>query len=212
MAARASRSVTRADVRHYAGSSRNVCVCRPNGCRSSVAIADVRGSQGRTDIDFNVSNTSDIALVGVADSPGLRIGVDVESEDRMLNHAGLARKYLTSREQAAIASADDDAHRRAFLRLWTCKEAMSKATGQALSAPLRKLDVELDAVVASRRRAGAVHCRRLAFGSRRCARRLPGHRRALATARDCNLDKPGGTRQRNTQPVACAGRPLTRPN
>ncbi len=99
--------------------------------------------QGRTDIDFNVSNTSDIALVGVADSPGLRIGVDAEREDRVLNHAGLARKYLTSREQAAIASADEDAHRRAFLRLWTCKEAMSKATGQALSAPLRKLDVEL---------------------------------------------------------------------
>lgn len=98
---------------------------------------------GRTDLDFNVSNTRNITLVGLVDLPGTRIGVDVEHEDRALNHLGLARKFLTSREQSAIASPDIDEHRRAFLRLWTCKEAMSKATGQALSAPLRTLDVEL---------------------------------------------------------------------
>ena len=98
---------------------------------------------GRTGLDFNVSNTRNIALVGLVDLPGTRIGVDVEHADRALNHLGLARKFLTVREQAAIASLDEDAHRRAFLRLWTCKEAMSKATGEALSAPLRALDVEL---------------------------------------------------------------------
>jgi 4'-phosphopantetheinyl transferase len=98
---------------------------------------------GQRAFDFNVSNTRTIALVGVVETPNLRIGVDVEYEDRPLNHIGLARKYLTSREQSAIASGDVDAHRRAFLRLWTCKEAMSKATGEALSAPLRELDVEL---------------------------------------------------------------------
>lgn len=99
---------------------------------------------GRTQFDFNVSNTRNIALVGLVDSPGMRIGVDVESEDRALNHVGLARKFLTAREQAAIASRDVAARRRAVLRLWTCKEAMSKATGHALSAPLRALDVELE--------------------------------------------------------------------
>jgi 4'-phosphopantetheinyl transferase len=76
-------------------------------------------------------------------SAGIRIGVDVEHGDRTLNHAGLARKYLTSREQSAIAQCDADSHRRAFLRYWTFKEAMSKATGDALAAPMRKLDVEL---------------------------------------------------------------------
>ena len=98
---------------------------------------------GRTGIDFNVSNTCNVALVGLVESPATRIGVDVEHEARALNHVGLARKFLTTREQSAIATLDADAHRRAFLRLWTCKEAMSKATGQALSAPLRDLDVEL---------------------------------------------------------------------
>ena len=113
-------------------------------------VAIERGRRGRpqlashADVDFNVSNTTDVALIGVACSSQIRIGVDVESRSRVLNHAGLARKYLTAREQAAIANLSDDAKRMSFLRSWTCKEAMSKATGDALSAPLRALDVELE--------------------------------------------------------------------
>ena len=107
-----------------------------------------RGHRGRpqlpgAELDFNVSNTRNVAFIGLAVTPKLRIGVDVESTDRRLNHAGLARKYLTAREQAALDALDDDAQRIAFLRSWTCKEAMSKATGDALSAPLRAMEVEL---------------------------------------------------------------------
>ena len=51
---------------------------------------------------------------------------------------------MTARERAAMAPLDEEARRRQFLRLWTCKEAMSKATGDALSAPFRDIDVGLD--------------------------------------------------------------------
>ena len=107
-----------------------------------------RGHRGRpnvasAELDFNVSNTLDVAFIGVARTPGMRIGVDVESAARALNHAGLARKFLTAREREMLATMDDDAKRLAFLRSWTCKEAMSKATGDALSAPLGAMDVEL---------------------------------------------------------------------
>lgn len=122
------------------------------GQRLGIAPGSVpieRGERGRPrltgphELDFNVSNTRNRALVGIVATPGARIGVDLEHAERVLNHVGLARKFLTPREQLAIASCEDDEHRRAFLRLWTCKEAMSKATGDALSAPLRKLDVKL---------------------------------------------------------------------
>ncbi len=70
--------------------------------------------------------------------------IDIEREARRVNADGLARKFLSARERAEMATLDTDARRERFLRLWTCKEAMSKATGDALSAPFRDLDVSLD--------------------------------------------------------------------
>jgi 4'-phosphopantetheinyl transferase len=111
-------------------------------------VAIARGERGRphianANLDFNLSNTRNIAFVGLALDARVRIGVDVESVDRRLDHVGLARKFLTARENAALAALDEDERRIAFLRSWTCKEAMSKATGDALSAPLRAIEVEL---------------------------------------------------------------------
>ena len=108
-----------------------------------------RGVRGRPELagphtlDFNVSHTRDIALIAIAHglSSTTRIGVDIERADRTLNADGLARKFLTERERGVLAPLDADARRRGFLRLWTCKEAMSKATGDALMAPFRKIDV-----------------------------------------------------------------------
>ena len=104
-----------------------------------------RGERGRPyavdagGLDFNVSHTAGVALIGFA--AGVRIGVDVERGDRVLNVDGVARKFMAPDEQRTLAGLAPDARRRALLRLWTCKEAMSKATGEALAAPFRRLSV-----------------------------------------------------------------------
>jgi 4'-phosphopantetheinyl transferase len=110
----------------------------------------VRGPRGRPQLgadvglDFNVSHTEDGALLGVlTDMPGARIGVDVERGERRINVAGIARKFMSDNERKALAALDEERARRTVLQLWTCKEAMSKATGDALSAPFASIDVEL---------------------------------------------------------------------
>jgi 4'-phosphopantetheinyl transferase len=111
-----------------------------------------RGVRGRPEldgdyaVDFNVSHTGDTALIAIATGTGdgTRIGIDIERKERRVNADGLARKFLTERERAEIAPLASDLRRQQFLRLWTCKEAMSKATGDALSAPFRHMDVTLD--------------------------------------------------------------------
>jgi 4'-phosphopantetheinyl transferase len=115
------------------------------------AVPIVRGPRGRprldreTDLDFNISHTEGVALIGIA--RGVRIGVDVERADRDVHADGLARKFLTVAEQATLAPLDAPARRARFLRYWTCKEAMSKATGDGLSAPFRELEIDVaDAV------------------------------------------------------------------
>jgi len=111
------------------------------------AVPIVRGIRGRpqldghSGIDFNVSHTEEIALIGMA--RGRRIGVDIEHEDRIVRADGLAAKFLTAAERATLAPLAESERRRRFLRYWTCKEAMSKATGDGLSAPFRQLEVRL---------------------------------------------------------------------
>jgi 4'-phosphopantetheinyl transferase len=116
-------------------------------------VAIVRGNRGRPmieggKIDFNVSHTRGMAIFGVVRDG--RIGVDIEHRDRALNVEGVARKFMSVAEQAMLGRLDGDARRHALLRLWTCKEAMSKATGDALAAPFRRLDVVLEPVLALR--------------------------------------------------------------
>jgi 4'-phosphopantetheinyl transferase len=113
-------------------------------------VVIVRGERGRpqlgadSGLDFNVSHTAGVALIGTVQAA--RIGVDVERLDRPINVPGIARKFLTKAERSALAQLDADSARRQVLRLWTCKEAMSKATGDALSAPFASLDVALHQV------------------------------------------------------------------
>jgi 4'-phosphopantetheinyl transferase len=111
------------------------------------AVPIGRGLRGRpqldlnTDLDFNVSHTAGSALVGM--TRGRRIGVDVERVDRVVRADGLAAKFLTAAEQATLAPLPEHERRVRFLRYWTCKEAMSKATGDGLAAPFRELEVQL---------------------------------------------------------------------
>lgn len=111
------------------------------------AVPIVRGARGRpqlagdTGVDFNISHTAGVALIGIA--RWRRIGVDVERADRAVRADALAAKFLTRAEQATLAPLPETERRTQFLRYWTCKEAMSKATGDGLSAPFRRLDVRL---------------------------------------------------------------------
>jgi len=125
-----------------------------------IDAADVvlrRGVRGRPEladttarVDFNVSHTRGVAVVAVArDLPGTaRVGVDIEHRDRDVRADRLAGKFLTPGEQATLADLPADLGRQRFLRYWTCKEAMSKATGDGLSAPFRRLEVRLDDSIA----------------------------------------------------------------
>jgi 4'-phosphopantetheinyl transferase len=74
----------------------------------------------------------------------MRIGVDVERSDRSVAADKLAAKFLTPTERDAMTHLSPDERRIRFLRHWTCKEAMSKATGDGLAAPFRRIGIDVD--------------------------------------------------------------------
>ena len=110
------------------------------GVRGRPELAD-RGAR----IDFNVSHTRGVALLAIARDvpPATRIGVDIEHAEREVGVDMLQKKFLTPDERELIAPLSPDSRRRRFLHYWTCKEAMSKATGDGIIAPFGRLEVEL---------------------------------------------------------------------
>ena len=93
---------------------------------------------------FNVSHAGDcVALAFCRDQ---ELGVDVErgSMRRSRSALELATRFFDREEALALAGLSDVQRERAFLHLWTCKEAVLKALGHGLSFGLDRLRFALD--------------------------------------------------------------------
>ena len=96
-----------------------------------------------TGLDFNLSHARDHALIAIA--RGQPLGVDLERIDRRLDAHDLARRFFSRREADALDALGEDRRATAFLRLWTCKEAVLKALGAGISFGLDRIAFDLDA-------------------------------------------------------------------
>jgi 4'-phosphopantetheinyl transferase len=102
------------------------------------------GAQGRPELawpdapDFNTSHADGLAVIAV--SHGRRVGVDIERDRDLDDAPDLAEACLTVRELEAFRATPSASRSRAFLALWTRKEAVVKAAGGGLSIPLDGFD------------------------------------------------------------------------
>lgn len=88
-------------------------------------------------ITFNLSHSGGLAAVAVASRR--EVGVDVEDLSKRRDIPRLAARTLSAEERRAFdASGEDPA---CFLRLWTRKEALLKATGAGLTQRLFDVSV-----------------------------------------------------------------------
>ncbi|HUE84744.1 MAG TPA: 4'-phosphopantetheinyl transferase superfamily protein, partial [Vicinamibacterales bacterium] len=94
------------------------------------------------DLQFNLSHSGTLALIAVA----LRrqVGVDVERLRPIPDLEDLAAGVCTARERAALAALEEPVRERAFLVMWTRKEALVKMTGEGLDALSRAGSCEAD--------------------------------------------------------------------
>ena len=92
-------------------------------------------------IEFNISNSHEVALCAVALEREL--GVDVEYVHRPRDFDGLAARFFAGREVARLRSLPDERRVEAFFNCWTRKEAVLKALGTGLTFPLDRVVVTL---------------------------------------------------------------------
>ena len=92
---------------------------------------------------FSMAKSEDRVLIGVATS--VHVGVDLEPLGRRaLKPLGLANRYFSTVEAAALAALEPADLDAAFLRAWACKEAVVKASGQGIANQLSRFTVEID--------------------------------------------------------------------
>ena len=91
-------------------------------------------------VHFNMSHASGFALFGISRRP---IGVDVETADPKRDCDGLMRRFFTPVEQEQYFRLEPEYRPAAFLRGWTCKEALLKAIGSGVR-DLQNCSVGLD--------------------------------------------------------------------
>ncbi len=73
-----------------------------------------------------------------------KIGIDVENERTLSDMPGIAMRYFSAREYAWFAQHAEAERQKAFFTIWTRKEALVKAIGKGIGAPLDRFSVPLD--------------------------------------------------------------------
>ncbi len=96
---------------------------------------------GGREVRFNLSHSSDVALVAVT---GAReVGVDVERIRGLADRERLARRFFSPQEVAVLEGLPSESRDLAFFTCWTRKEAYLKGLGGGISIGLDKFDVSL---------------------------------------------------------------------
>ncbi len=98
--------------------------------------------RGCDQIDVSLSHTEEMMVVGITRRG--RIGVDVERADRRLAHTGSERQACTPYEKDRLDAGGEAARNDTMVRLWTLKEAYSKALGQGLRFRFTEFGFALD--------------------------------------------------------------------
>ncbi|MGW1848244.1 4'-phosphopantetheinyl transferase family protein [Streptomyces sp. NPDC001966] len=86
--------------------------------------------RGFDQIDLSLTHTDDLIAVGISRTG--RIGIDTEPVDRRLSFELLQDQVCTPAERDTLAALPEAEQTAGMLRLWTLKEAYTKALGQGL--------------------------------------------------------------------------------
>lgn len=111
--------------------------------RSPAAIVLAHGPQGkpalapdpaRRALHFNLSDSGEMAVYALGS--GQPLGVDIEARRDISDERQLAARHFSPAEREWLQQQPADEAADAFLRCWTCKEAVVKALGDGLTTPL----------------------------------------------------------------------------
>ena len=100
----------------------------------------------RPPLYLSLSHCASHVAVAISPNP---VGVDVEHISSAQGGAEIAANFFSSSEQRELAQITPSSYDHRFLRLWTAKEALSKALGLGLRLPFDSFSVVDDGISAA---------------------------------------------------------------
>ncbi len=94
--------------------------------------------KNRSDIDFNLSHSDDIAICALEISDGAKVGIDIEKITSRRHTKELATRFFSPLELECFLQ--NECSDLIFTRIWTRKEALLKLREVGLSENLRETD------------------------------------------------------------------------
>jgi 4'-phosphopantetheinyl transferase len=91
---------------------------------------------------FSMSRSGSRGLYALA--RGAEVGVDLEDCSRIVDVEAVGSMFFSLGERGVLSGLEGDTKQRGFYRIWTRKEAVLKAMGVGLDAPISLLDVTAD--------------------------------------------------------------------
>lgn len=129
---------------------RHALTQKVGGCVSPMDWKYVEGPYGKPmmaaglpALEFSISHSGSCVAVGV--STKAPIGIDIECIDPD-ERAGVIYDVLTEVERDRLLMSPADQQWARFIRIWTAKEACSKALGLGLSLDFQRMEVQFDPV------------------------------------------------------------------
>ncbi len=90
-------------------------------------------------LQFNISHSQDYVMVALTKQNEL--GVDIEYHKALNDFNGIIERVFSASEQTWLASLPEPSQQAAFFKVWTRKEALTKAMGLGLSLPFHEITV-----------------------------------------------------------------------
>ncbi len=88
-------------------------------------------------LSFNVSHSGGLAVFAIAKE--LKIGVDIEEIHPVKDLEAAASIFLSPNELEEFQAMPADEKLEQFFKIWTCKEAILKASGEGFSGPVKNI-------------------------------------------------------------------------
>jgi len=136
------RALTRKALSHYSRLPMSRILLHQTGNNKPILRDSESTECNSQEIQFNLSHSGHRAVLAI--SRCFDPGIDIEKIDLPSNWIAVAERVFSVSELAALKQ-QETAHRAlSFSHLWTCKEALIKATGDGFSADLPSIEISPD--------------------------------------------------------------------